>query len=83
MLCREKNIFAHDVNDLRQTNVVTHGIDTGSAVLIKQSPYWAAPSVHEFIRKEVEQLKEKGLIKDSKSPWTSPIVVVSKKGGKL
>ncbi|CAG8839056.1 3882_t:CDS:1, partial [Racocetra persica] len=79
----KKAIFARDTNDISQTNLMIHEINTGSATPIKQTPYRAAPSVREFIRKEVERLKEKCLIKESKSPWASPIVVVPKKGGKL
>lgn len=49
-------------------HVVTRKIDTRSAAPIKQSLYRTAPSVCEFVRKEIEKLKDKGLIKDSKSP---------------
>ncbi|CAG8664047.1 17619_t:CDS:2, partial [Cetraspora pellucida] len=42
-----------------QTDALVHEIDTGSAVPVKKTPYRAAPSVREFIRKEVEELKKK------------------------
>ncbi|CAG8853042.1 7846_t:CDS:1, partial [Gigaspora margarita] len=40
----DKDIFARNVNDLGQTDIVTHEINTGTAVPIKQAPYRAAPS---------------------------------------
>ncbi|CAG8773770.1 674_t:CDS:1, partial [Cetraspora pellucida] len=56
----KKGIFARDLNDLGQTDVLVHEIDTGNAAPIKKAPYRAAPSVREFIKKEVEKLKKKG-----------------------
>ncbi|CAG8462581.1 22976_t:CDS:2 [Cetraspora pellucida] len=41
----EKDIFAYNMNNLSQTNMLVHKIDTGNAVPIKQTPYRAAPSV--------------------------------------
>ncbi|CAG8493872.1 10832_t:CDS:2 [Dentiscutata heterogama] len=49
----EQDIFAHSTNDLGQTDVMTHDIDTGTAPSIKQAPYRAALSIHAFIKKEV------------------------------
>lgn len=34
-------------------------------------------------RKAVEQMKEQGVIRQSNSPWPSPIVLVRKKNGKI
>ncbi|CAG8606066.1 8942_t:CDS:2, partial [Cetraspora pellucida] len=66
----EKDIFARDINDLGQMDVLVHEIDTGNAVPIKQAPYRAAPSVREFIRKEVENLKEKEYLENGYLPST-------------
>ncbi|CAG8469437.1 5700_t:CDS:2, partial [Dentiscutata heterogama] len=62
MLLVEKDIFARDVSDLGQTDLVTHEIDTSSASPIKQAPYYAAPSIRAFKKKEVAQLKAKELV---------------------
>ncbi|CAG8791891.1 7893_t:CDS:2, partial [Dentiscutata erythropus] len=53
------------------------------AAPIKQNAYKAAPGVKEFIKNEITQLKKKGLIRESQSSWSSPVMVVPKKGGKL
>ncbi|CAG8833706.1 36840_t:CDS:1, partial [Gigaspora margarita] len=59
LLCQEKDLFTRDMNDLGQTSAVIHEIDTRSAAPIKQLAYYAAPSMHEFIRKEIKKLKDK------------------------
>ncbi|CAG8837821.1 22968_t:CDS:2, partial [Gigaspora margarita] len=43
-LLDEKDIFARNMNDLRQTDIITHEIDIRASVLIKQAPYCAVPS---------------------------------------
>lgn len=35
------------------------------------------------VRKLLDELKEKGIISPSKSPWASPIVIVPKKDGSI
>ena len=40
------------------------------------------PKENEIIKAEIDKGLEAGLIRPSKSPWTSPIVLVKKKDGK-
>ncbi|KAI4871331.1 hypothetical protein NFI96_009730, partial [Prochilodus magdalenae] len=42
-----------------------------------------APADIEDVRKHLQELKENGIISDSRSPYASPIVVVRKKSGKV
>ncbi|CAG8477697.1 4990_t:CDS:2 [Dentiscutata erythropus] len=83
LIRKEKEIFAQTVEELGQTERMNYVIDMGDAAPIKQNAYRAAPSIREFIKMEITQLKERGLICKSQSPWFSPIVVVPKKSEKL
>ncbi|CAG8800349.1 12058_t:CDS:1, partial [Dentiscutata erythropus] len=83
LIKKEKEIFAQSVEELGRTERTNHVIDTGDAAPIKQNAYRAAPGIKEFIKNEITQLKKRGLIRESQSPWSSPVVVVPKKGGKL
>src|SRR6185436_3940034 len=82
------DVFAKNISEkgqtieLGQTHVVEHTIDTKDAAPIKQRAYRIASSNQEFIQKEIQTMFEKGLIRESSSPWASPIVLVPKKNGK-
>ncbi|CAG8781550.1 5683_t:CDS:2, partial [Racocetra persica] len=60
-----KNLFANRLEELGRTNLVKHVIKTQDAEPIKQPPYRLAPNEQDFVHKELEKLKEKGLIKES------------------
>ena len=64
---------------LGRTNLVKHTIDTGNAVPVKQR--FRNPPLHlrDEVDRELEKLQTQGLIEDSDSPWSSPLVIVPKK----
>ncbi len=76
-----RDIFAKDKNDLGKTGIIKHGIDTGDTKPIKQRAYQTGPKEKQIIKIEVEEMLKKGVIRKSKSPWTSPVVLVKKKDG--
>jgi hypothetical protein len=75
--------IAKDLTQLGRTNIVTHHIDTGNAREIKQHYYRMSPRHENFIKEEIQRLKQQGLIVPSHSPWTSPALVVGKANGQL
>jgi hypothetical protein len=79
---RHQKLFAWKPDDFGRTLIVTHCIDTGDAVLIKQRFYRTSYQNQIFIKEEIQRLLEVGLITPSKSQWTSPVVVVEKKNSK-
>ncbi|CAG8538639.1 11445_t:CDS:2, partial [Cetraspora pellucida] len=64
ILSKEVDVFAETVDDLGQTLAYVYEINTRNAFSIKQVPYHAAPSMHSFIKNEIEKLKAKGLVKE-------------------
>ncbi|XP_015764203.1 PREDICTED: uncharacterized protein LOC107343152 [Acropora digitifera] len=57
-------------------------IDTGDALPIKQRPYRTSPKCgKQEIDRQVEDMLQKRIIRESVSPWSSPIVLVKKKDG--
>ncbi len=62
----------------QQTTVLTHDIDVGTAVPIKQHPYRVNPKKREVMRMEVEYLLQHGLAEPSKSPWSFPLLAGAK-----
>lgn len=65
-----------------RTDIVKHKIQLLPGTLpIKQACYPVSPPMEEIIHAEVTKLLDKGLIRESSSPWSSPTVLVSKKTG--
>ena len=81
LLHRHKDVFSLSEQDLDRTNLVTHHIDTGNARPIKQQPRRTSPSKHAEVERQVEDLLGRGIVKKSTSPWSSPVVLVTKKDG--
>ena len=57
-------------------------METTKPIALK--PYYRRSLLEkEFIQDEIDKMLRQGIIKPSDSPWTAPVVVVKKKGGKL
>lgn len=58
-----------------------HHINTGDAPPVKKAPYRMSQGQVEALRIIINKMKEHGLLVDSSSPWSSPIVLVKKPDG--
>ena len=58
-----------------------HLIDTGNTSSICQQVRRIPLPRRETIRKLLDEMLKKGIISPSKSPWASPVVLVTKKMG--
>ena len=70
-------LFSDD--QLGRTSLVQHVIETGDAAPIKQRPYRTSPESKQEIDRQVNDILERGIIQESVSPWSSPVVLVKKK----
>lgn len=75
------DIFSAHAHDYGQTTLVTHKINTGDAEPIKLRPYRASPATQAILQQEVSNLLEHGVVEESCSPWSAPVVLVKKKDG--
>ena len=64
-----------------RTSMVTHSIYLEEAVPIRQRAYRVPYSQRDLVQKEIAGMLADGVIRPSKSPWASPIVLVPKKDG--
>ena len=76
-----RDVFALAKDPLGTAVGTEHRIETKDAVPIKMAPYKIAPHKLPAIRAEIQEMLEKGVIVPSKSPFSSPIVMVPKKTG--
>ena len=77
------DIFSQGPQDLGQTNLAKHRVDTGDATPLRQAPRRLPLLKREEAQKAIQDMHQQGLIEPSTSPWCSPIVLVKKKDGGL
>ena len=75
-----KDVFANDLSEIGSTHVVEHKIQLTENTPIKSKPYKVSPKERQIIGDQIEEMLEQGIIRPSQSPYSSPIVLVKKKG---
>ena len=77
------NVFSLNDMDLGFTDVYRHTINTGDTPPIAVLPRRIPMAVEHKLDEQIEQLLENNIIRESNSPWNSPVVVVAKKNGDI
>ena len=76
------DIFVNEPNHpLGRTTLAEHPIDTGDSRPVKQRPYRIPVHLNAVVNNQVNDMLERGIIRGSNSPWSSPIVLAPKKDG--
>ncbi|KAK3090501.1 hypothetical protein FSP39_012342 [Pinctada imbricata] len=83
LLLKYQSSFSKSSQDIGQTSLAEHRIDTGNSHPIKQPPRRIPLAKMHEVDKEIKDMLEKGVIEDSDSPWSSPVVLVKKKDNTL
>lgn len=78
-----QHVFAEPDTPMGRTDIVQHRINTGDAQPIRQAPRRLPLARQEQVEKMVKEMTEQGVIEESNSPWSSPVVLVTKKDGSL
>jgi len=81
LLYENLDLFATSLADMPGTDLMMHRIDTGSSPPIRKRSYRQAPAKQAEITKQVNEMLQAGIIEVSDSPWSSPVLLVSKKDG--
>ena len=63
------------------TNLVQHHINLTSDEPVRSKPYPVPYSMRESLKKDIDDMIKMGVIRESNSPYASPVVVVKKKDG--
>ena len=78
-----QDIFAKSSSDLGRCDRVQHRINTGNALPVRQPTRRLPFGKREVEQDEIYKMLERGVIEPSNSPWSSPIVLVTKKDGSI
>jgi hypothetical protein len=76
-----QEVFETKSGDHGRTEKVYHRIDTGDARPIRQPPRRLPLAKQAEVNDMLEDMKRKGVIEESDSPWSSPVVLIQKKDG--
>ncbi|CAF1473560.1 unnamed protein product [Adineta steineri] len=73
--------------DLRRPSTIKatiqHALETGNHSPVYTPPYRVSYKDEQIQRDEIDKLLKQGIIEESTSPWSSPIVLVRKKDGSV
>lgn len=83
LLLKYSNVFAKSDDDLGCTAVIQHEIPLVDEGPVCQRYRRLPPSQYEEVKGHIKQLLEQGVIRESSSPYSSPLVIVKKKDGTL
>lgn len=78
---RHQNAFGWTSNDLGRTDLVEHSIQLTSDKPIKIAGYKTQPHKQKVIEEKINEMLADGVIEESKSPFSSPVVLAKKKNG--
>ncbi|UYV76561.1 K02A2.6-like, partial [Cordylochernes scorpioides] len=79
MLAKYTDLFS---SRLGRTNLAKHQIHTEDAKPIKHKPYGVSAKERTIIKDQIDEMLEEGIIRQSSSPWSFPVILVKKRDGK-
>ena len=81
LLENNSDLFAESDLDLGRTNMTEMTIETNTQEPVCLPPYRAPLAKRDFIESKVDEMLQAGIISQSRSPWSAPVVIVQKKDG--
>ena len=81
-LIKNQQLFAENMSEMRVANAVKHVIKLNGEPVI-QKMRRTPNSLKPIVKSKIEEMLEYNIIRESKSQFASPIVIVPKKGGEM
>lgn len=83
LLLKYSSVFSAHEGDLGCTTLISHDIPLLDQAPVRQRYRRIAPSDYEAVKTHIHQLLQAKVIRESSSPFASPLVLVKKKDGSL
>uniref|UniRef100_A0A8C2FG16 Gypsy retrotransposon integrase-like protein 1 n=1 Tax=Cyprinus carpio TaxID=7962 RepID=A0A8C2FG16_CYPCA len=83
LLLKFHTVFSAHEGDLGCTRLLSHDIPLTDSVPVRQRYRRIPPSEYDVVKTHINQLLEADIVRESCSPYASPIVLVKKKDGTL
>lgn len=83
LLTNYSSVFSAHEGDLGCTQLISHEIPLMEETPVRQRYRRIPPSQYETVKAHINQLLESQVIRESSSPFASPVVLVKKKDGSL
>ena len=80
-LGRNRDIFAKDSSELGEAKFHSHVIHTKTEKPVSKAPYRQTPKMRAETERLTNEMLQNGIIRESNSPWHSPVVLVKKPNG--
>ena len=79
LLAKYADIIYTNIKELAKTNIIQHTIHLLNQIPIMQECHPMDQWDQNWLKKELDELLEKDIIRELMSPWATPIVIVGKK----
>lgn len=80
LVTKYQDVFSWDEKTLGRCTTLPFEINTNNATPIRRRPYRLSEAQRVIVQQHVDEMLEKDIIEPALSPWSSPIVMVRKKG---
>ncbi|GBO34990.1 Retrovirus-related Pol polyprotein from transposon 17.6 [Araneus ventricosus] len=81
LLSKYNSVFAQNISDLEQCDLIKHEIHLSDQVPIRQKPYRVPYHLKPEMRSQINVLLEAGIIQPSTSSFSAPVILVKKSDG--
>ena len=75
------HVFSKGEFDVGCAKGTIHKVETGNQLPLRSRPIRRSRAGDEEVQSEIQKLLDRGLLIHSKSPWSSPMLIVKKKDG--
>ena len=82
LLARHNSVFQWDPTKIGRTKLVEHSVPTGDSQPVQRKQYPIPSAAMQEVRDQTAQMLKDKIIRPSKSPWRSPVLLVKKKNAK-